>query len=243
MKDKSFENDIYETMLKRAVRDVDNAEAEQSSATDDLTETLRFSPGFEKRMMKYAPKNKRKYSRQSTRRKMVTAASVVIVIGIVVADTMSVQAVRTAVATMFSTWFDGGTQYTFTDPNEPTPPPPPEPTPELSPDTPSVPTLYIPAGFVETERFHLFDLETIIYQNEDGVELSLTTAPHGHAFVIDNENTEFSMVDTDDITFHVYTATMPEFVSFVIWQTDGSSYRLESAYDVQELIKMAKSIT
>ncbi len=102
---------------------------------------------------------------------------------------------------------------------------------------------YLPKGFKEISINTVGKLTRIIYQNEEGIEISLKQYPSKTSkTAVDNENKKFIIIKINGKEAYLCESMDIEKESILIWELNGIVFNISSEIGVEELILIAESI-
>ena len=106
---------------------------------------------------------------------------------------------------------------------------------------------WLPEGFELAEEYDLGDGWRLIFTGETDAYITLTIYPvqEGAGFNIDNEHSTPEDITINGRSAYLRRSNTPDDFSYVIWtnSVDTVAFRLSGAWDVDELIRMAESVT
>lgn len=103
---------------------------------------------------------------------------------------------------------------------------------------------YIPEGYKLRQAFYGDYNTDLIYDNKDDVDIQYSYGiKDGTEISVNNERVEFSERQINGITYYIYRATIPDDYNTVIWSKDDYSFVLESQLSIDEIVKIAESVS
>ena len=224
---------VFDAILKAALEDAMLDELDQMPSNEELNQ-LYASEALDKRVHKLiSSQRKRTYFPQKYRRMVATAAIVLLVVS---ATLMSVEASRVRIINAFLDWQEGHVNIDYSGmtsiPSIPT-----EKTEIITPD-------YIPDGFIEKETQVYGAITDIVYVDADGVKISFSYSPaEGTTATIDTEYHNYELVDINGAEGHLFIAhDLTISGNTIYWALDGTLFELTGHIDHNELVKIAESV-
>lgn len=189
-----------------------------------------FSRKFQKKMNKLIKKEKRSPFIESFISYGKRAGVVLfIVISVAFATTMSVEAYRVRFFEVITRVWEEFTSITFKSEKE-----------IIDRKLIAINPDYIPEGFSILEEDVNDYVNTVIYENESNEEIIYEQSLISNGEIIfDTEDVEVETMNIENQTINFFTN---KGVSQIYWNDDLYIYTLNSAIDIEETLKMAKSI-
>ena len=103
---------------------------------------------------------------------------------------------------------------------------------------------YIPSGF-ERVSLNSSDASCLaVYQNQDGEQITIRlTLAESSDISIDTDNTDYSEITVNQDKAYLFKAKAKGDVSVIIWQHDGIAFKVNSAIDYSEILRIAENIS
>lgn len=224
---------VFEALFRQAVIDDFNKEIDSIPTNEQLAKIYSFSPEFELRMKKLFTKDRRKdfiktislYSRR-------VASVLIIVLGLLFGTLLFNAEVRAAVGNVLVEWYEKFTSFTFIGD-------------EIIDEKKEWSLNYMPEGYIQENYEVLGRITSIEYRNNQGEKIKFTYVPEGSVtnISVDNENHEISnYVILGNEAFSI-TALDDKFDNGLIWNMEGHTFDLWGKIPVDELKKVAESIS
>lgn len=103
---------------------------------------------------------------------------------------------------------------------------------------------YIPEGYKLRQAFYGDFTVDLIYENKADMDIQYGYGIRdGTEISVNNERVEFSERQIDGITYYIYKAMISDDYSTVIWSKDDYSFVLESQLSIDEIVKIAESVS
>jgi hypothetical protein len=224
---------VFEALFRQAVIDDFNEEIDSIPTNEQLTEIYSFSPEFETRMKKLFTKDRRKdfiktislYSRR-------VASVLIIVLGLLFGTLLFNAEVRATVGNILVEWYEKFTSFTFRDD-------------EIIDEKKEWNLNYLPEGYIQENYEVLGRITSIEYRNNQGEKIRFTyrLEESNTNISVDNENHEISSCSILGNKAFSITALDDKFDNGVIWNMDGHTFDLWGKVSIDELKKIAKSIS
>lgn len=218
---------LFEAMFRQAVIEIYEEELEALSAS---TEVYTFSEGHNAKMKKLF----RKVSRQE---KLTTAvkwaqrsAAIIVLAFVMLLGTMFVSPqVKAAVQEFMMSFFDTHVKFDTTGPDA------------IEEPEDLVPS-YLPDGFVEVGRLDFAGVLELTYANSSDEEIIFTRMGPSGSYSADNESHTYYTVNEGGMTYHIFEDEDVREISMVIWTVGDSLLSVEAILEIDELLRIAKSI-
>ena len=224
---------IFEALFRQAVIDDFNEEIDSIPTNEQLAKIYSFSPEFEIRMKKLFTKDRRRslfkkgmfYSRR-------VATIFIIVLGLLFGTLLFNTEVRAAVGKVFVEWYDKFTSFTFRDD-------------EIISEKKDWTLNYLPKGYAMKNYEVLGRITNIEFTNEQGDKIRFSYHPEGSItnISVDNENHKIDRCEILNNEVYCISAVDDKFDNGVIWNMDGYTFDLWGKIPVDELIKIAESMS
>lgn len=233
MDDNRVNEVVFEALFRQAVIDDFNEELDSIPTNKELAKIYSFSPEFEVQMKKLLTKDRRRSLIKAAIYYSRKAASIfIIVLGILFGTLLFNAEVRATVGTVLVEWYEKFTSFTFRDD-------------ELVNEKIDWVLVYLPEGYVQKNHEVLGHVTNIEYMNEQGDKIRFSYSP-GESITnisVDNENHEIDKyVILGNEAFSI-TAVNDKFDNGIIWNMDGHTFDLWGKAPVDELKKIAESIS
>ncbi len=224
---------VFEALFRQAVIDGFNEEIDSIPTNKQLAKIYTFSPEFEIRMKKLFIKDRRRGLLKNTMLYSRRVASVlIIVLGLLFGTLLFNTEVRAAVGKVLVEWYEKFTSFTFNDD-------------EVIYEKKDWTLNYLPEGYTLKNYEVLGRITNIEFTNNQGdkIRFSYRLEEGITNISVDNENHEInSYVILDKEAFSI-TAVNDKFDNGVIWNMDGHTFDLWGKIPVDELRKIAESIS
>jgi len=231
---KDHVNDVvFEALFRQAVIDDFNEEIDSIPTKEQLTKIYSFSPEFEIRMKKLFIKDRRRSLLKDTMLYSRRVASVlIIVLGLLFGTLLFNTEVRAAVGKVLVEWYEKFTSFTFNDD-------------EVIGEKKDWTLNYLPEGYTLKIYEVLGRITNIEFINNQGDKIRFSYRPEEGItnISVDNENHEISSYVILDKEAFSITAVNDKFDNGVIWNMEGHTFDLWGKIPVDELKKVAESIS
>jgi hypothetical protein len=199
-------------------------------------ENLSFSGAHEQRIhVMFAWERAKKIMGKVFNYSARVASYIAIVIALAGALLMTQSEVRAVVRETVVEWYEAFINFRFFQDHE---------TPAVNSEAPYFEPKYLPESFTETYSEILFESVTKIYSSFDEIDVLFTAHPIGSgAYNVDNEHTRYEVEYRDGAEYHVLESTDEEYPSHILWQMDGYEFTLNGNIPMDELWKMALSVS
>lgn len=197
-------------------------------------ETISFSPEFELKMKKLFVRERRKdFLKKALHYVKRTAAVFVIATTIIFAILLFNPEVRAAVKNTVVEWYDKFTSFIIQGETSHI-----DEKKEWRPE-------YLTTGYRENTIEKFGKRTNIEYVNDTGDVIRLSYRPEGNDtnISVDNENHRIEGGAINEHEAYIVKATNDDFESGVIWSIDGYTFNVWSKLPIDELIKIAQSIS
>jgi hypothetical protein len=222
---------VFEAIIKDAVIADFKAEMESIPSETEILQEHPLSSGHIRKMKKIFALERR---REMTRRIATYAKSAVIVLCVTVTFffvlLMLNPEVRATVREAIVDFFEGFTRIGFIETDLPTS------------NSSDFSLQYIPDGFTQTSADQYGESQLIVYENKDGNAIMFDFGTGG-SYTVDNEFTVYHTEISDGITYHIYKASDTIHDSNIIWAVDGYTFQINGTAPIEELKRMAYSLT
>jgi hypothetical protein len=224
------ENPFGEAMLRQAFIEYHRRELAALPPEAELAKLHTFSSGHEVRMKALLAKaDRRVFWHKAVRVSRRVAAVVLIAVTLLFGLLLTHPEVQAAVQKVFVEWYDTFTRFAFPD------------TQVIAPDV-EWQLAYVPEGFEQSFYAYSNGDTEIEYQNLEGEFIRLQVLPTIQAsFSVDNENSNYTVKQVDDVEYQVFSASSDEYVSRILWDKDGYAFMLTSTLTTQEIMEIALS--
>lgn len=223
----------FDEMLRAAVSDSAQMQADALTARTDGQPDHRFSPRFRRRAAKLQ-KHPIRSTRSPGQQALRTAAMILVTLGLTGTVLLSFPQVRAAVWGFVRTVYPTHTEYHFTNP-----------APEEPVDLPTLHAGWLPEGYEETMVQNTGNRVWIEYQKDDAViRLRYRLATQGFVFSIDNEHTTEEVMIKNGVNYTVYLSENTSNCLLTWFSADATIfYQLEGFCETDELIKLAENLS
>ncbi|OPZ92185.1 MAG: hypothetical protein BWY74_01706 [Firmicutes bacterium ADurb.Bin419] len=224
---------VFEALFRQAVIDDFNEEIDSIQANEQLAKIYSFSADFEIRMKKLLTRDRRKSSFKNAMLYSRKVASVlIIVLGLLFGTLLFNTEVRAAVGKVLVEWYDKFTSFTFRDD-------------EIISEKKDWTLNYLPEGYAMNNYEVLGRITNIDFKNELGDKIRFSYHPEGSIINIsvDNENHKIDRCEILNNEAYCISAVDDEFDNGVIWNMDGHTFDLWGKIPMEELKKVAESIS
>jgi len=224
---------VFEALFRHAVIDDFNEEIDSIPTKEQLTKIYSFSPEFEIRMKKLFIKDRRKSLFKNTMLYSRRVASVlIIVLGLLFGTLLFNTEVRAAVGKVLVEWYEKFTSFTFNDD-------------EVIGEKKDWTLNYLPEGYTLKNYEVLGRITNIEFANNQGdkIRFSYRLEEGITNISVDNENHEISSYVILDKEAFSITAINDKFDNGIIWNMDDHTFDLWGKMPVDELKKVAESIS
>ncbi|WP_406241879.1 DUF4367 domain-containing protein [Tissierella carlieri] len=224
---------VFEALFRQAIIDDFNEEIDSIPTNEQFAEIYSFSIDFEIRMKKLFTRDRRRSSFKNAMLYSRKVASIlIIVLGLLFGTLLFNNEVRAAVGKVLVEWYDKFTSFTFRDD-------------EVIGEKKDWTLNYLPKGYALKNYEVLGRITNIEFTNNQGdkIRFSYRLEEGITNISVDNENHEInSYVILDKEAFSI-TAVNDKFDNGVIWNMEGHTFDLWGKVPVDELKKVAESIS
>lgn len=233
MKARQIDDHVFEALFRQAVIDDYTEEIDSIPSKNELMKRISFSAEFELRMKKLLVREQRKETLAKVTKFVKRAAAVFVVATSIFFSTMLLNyEVRAAVKNTIVEWYDKFTSFIFYGETSDT-----DKQKEWRPK-------YLPVGYHEISIETLGKEINIEYINDQGDIILFSYKPEGNINIsIDNKNHTIESNSINGYEAYIAKATKDGFENGVIWSMDKYTLSIWSRHSVEELIKMAQSIS
>lgn len=241
MSNQEMKNQIFEVMLKAAIKESFENEVRAYPSADTLTEDYNLSLATHRKIERMIRDSSQKLA-QLQIKKVAKKAAVIAAITIPVSifGLFSVDASRNAIFNALLEWKADHLDIKYEDKNSNS-----STVGSSAPSTGSVlKPKYIPEGFVEDTLTKSGSYYNISYKNSEGNLIILRTfsLEKEGVFSVDTENTLQKQITINGIKTNIFEAKRKEDCSYIVWNSQNKSFVLSSNISVKELISMAESM-
>ena len=233
MKNNQVNDVVFEALFCQAVIDNFNEEIDSIPSNEQLTKLYSFSPEFEIKMKKLFIKDSRKdFAKTVLLYSKRVASILIIVLGLLFSTLLFNTEVRAAVGKVLVEWYEKFTSFTFEDN-------------KVFGENKGWTLGYLPEGYIQKKYEVLGHITSIEYRNNQDEKIRFTYIPEGSItnISVDNENHEINTcVILNNEAFSI-SAVDDAFDNGVIWNMDGHTFDLWGKIPVNELKKIAESIS
>lgn len=224
---------IFEALFRQAVIDDFNEEIDSIPTNEQLAEIYSFSSEFEMRMKKlFVEDHRRNFLKNVMLYSRRVASILVIVLGLLFGTLLFNTEVRAAVGKVLVEWYEKFASFTFRDE-------------EIIVEKKEWTLEYLPKGYLLKNYEVLGNVTNMEFINNQGDKIRFSYRPENSItnISVDNENHKIdSHVILDNETFSI-TAVDDRFDNGVIWNMDGYTFSLWGKISINELNKIAESIS
>lgn len=224
---------VFEALFRQAVIDDFNEEIGSIPTNEQLAVIYSFSSEFEMRMKKLFVKDRRrsfvKTAMYFSRR---VASILIIVLGLLFGTLLFNTEVRATVGKILVEWYEKFTSFIFIDD-------------EVINEKKDWTLKYLPEGYVQENHEILGSITNIEFINNKGDKIRFSYRPENSItnISVDNENHEIdSCIILNNEAFSI-TAVDDRFDNGIIWNMDGHTFNLWGKISINELKKIAESIS
>ena len=230
-------NKIFDTILETAVKDDFQQELDKFPPEEALRKGYTPSQELNQKIKKTIARNNHKIRIQKLGKITKRAAIIVaIILPIVTASLLSVEASRNAIFNAVMEWkSDHADIYFHQDSSN-----------QASQDTDEnslYQPQYLPDGFTECSTIKIGPAYEIRYQNNENVSIIFDQTPSSKGkTMIDSEHATYKEIIINGQKAFLLAAKIPNDKTQILWQSDKTSFKLSSSINPQELIKMVESM-
>lgn len=224
---------VFEALFRQAVIDDFNEEIDSIPTNEQLAKIYTFSPEFEIRMKKLFLKDRRRGLLKNTMLYSRRVASVlIIVLGLLFGTLLFNTEVRAAVGKVLVEWYEKFTSFTFNDD-------------EVIDEKKDWTLNYLPEGYELKNYEVLGRITNIEFINEQGGKIRFSYHPEGSItnISVDNENHKIDRCEILNNEAYCISAVDDKFDNGVIWNMNGHTFDLWGKIPLDELKKVAESIS
>lgn len=224
---------FFEALFRQAIIDDFNDEINSIPSNEQLSKLYSFSSEFETKMKKlFAKDSRRDFARTVLLYSKRVASILIIVLGLLFSTLLFNTEVRATVGKVLVEWYEKFTSFTFEDNR-------------VIVENKEWTLGYLPEGYIQKNYEVLGLVTSIEYRNNQGEKIRFTYVPEGSVtnISVDNENHEISSCSILGNEAFSITAVDDEFDNGVIWNMDGHTFDLWGKIPVNELKKIAESIS
>jgi len=225
-------NSIYEDILRQAVIDEYYQELSALPTEEELATRYTFSEYHVKRMKKLFAKDRKHDFYIGMIKWGKTAAALFVVAFALLFGTLFFTSpeVRAAVKGVIIEWFETFTKFYSEDDKN------------LNDEEITWEISYFPKNFQVTDIIETNSITKIIMQNDQGEIISLTYMQNEGSASINNENVEYDIYEYEGMEFHIFRSKDSDKLNTIVWNGEEYCFRLSSSININELIKIAKSV-
>lgn len=237
MNNMELEKQLFETILKAAVKDDYQRELDAMPTEEVLRKEYDPSPELDRKIQKMIKKS---YHQSLLHKAAKAAQKVALIIAIIIpislVSLLSVEATRIAIFNSVMEWKSDHVDIFFQDQhgNQPA-----QNSDELNLWEPQ----YLPNGFIESNQITIGPTYRIQYLNKNKTSIVFDQTPltEGSKFAVDTDNTIYKEITIHDGKAKLFAAKTPNDKTYLLWQNSKTSFMLTSTINQEELIKMAES--
>jgi hypothetical protein len=222
-------HDAFDAMLRRALIDKLDDEADALPSKQELNHMYTFSEAHKNKMTNLFAKNRRSEILASFVKWGKRAAIFIIITSTVLLGTLMLSSdVRAAVRSVIIRIYEQFTRFEFSD----------VPTEEQHWELTK-----IPEGYELNHYFYYSGHSLSYYINPTTGRNMSFTFMHGIGITaMDNEDMDISIVVLDGVEYHVFVSLMPDKNSAVIWQCSGYQFSMDANLGFDDILALAKSV-
>lgn len=227
MLDNTGKDSLFEAMFRQAVIEIYEEELEELSAS---TGVHTFSELHNAKMKKLFRKASRQEKLTTAVKWVQRSAAVIVLAFIMLLGTIFVSPqAKAAVEEFMMSFFDTHVKF---DTNSPVPI---EELEDLVPD-------YIPDGFVEVDRLDFAGMLELTYANSSNEKICISRMGATGSYSADNENHTYYTINEGGMTYHIFEDEDVREISMVIWTVGDSLFSIEATLEIDEILRIVKSI-
>lgn len=224
---------IFEALFRQAVIDNFNEEIDSIPTNEQLSKKYLFSTEFEMQMKALFAKDRRISSIKTFILYSRKVASIfIIVLGLLFCTLLFNTEVRASVGKVFIEWYEKFTSFTFRGD-------------EVVDEKKDWNLKHLPEGYAQENYELLGSITNIEFINNQGNKIRFSYRPE-KSFTnisVDNENHEIASCIILDKEAFAISAVNDKFDNGVIWNMNGHTFSLWGKLPIDELKKMAESIS
>jgi len=224
---------VFEALFRQAVIDDFNEEIDSIPTNEQLAKIYTFSPKFEIQMKKLFTKDRRKHFIKTVSLYSRRAISVIIIVlGLLFGTLLFNTEVRATVGNVLIEWYEKFTSFTFKDD-------------EIIDEKEEWNLNYIPEGYTLNNYEKLGRITNIEFTNKQGDKIRFSYRPEGNItnISVDNENHKIDRGEILNNEAYFVNGIDNAFDNGIIWNMNGHTFDLWGIIPVDELKKVAESIS
>lgn len=224
---------VFEALFRQAVIDDFNEEVDSIPTNEQLAKIYPFSTDFEIRMKKLFTRDCRRSSFRNAMFFIRRVASIlIIVLGLLFGTLLFNTEVRAAVGKVLVEWYQKFTSFTFRDS-------------EIIVEKKEWTLEYLPEGYTMKNHEVLGRITNVEFVNELGDKIRFSYRPEGNItnISVDNENHKIDSCEILNNEAYCISTIDDELHNGVIWNRDGHTFDLWGKIPMEELKKIAESIS
>ncbi len=224
---------VFEALFSQAVIDNFNEEIDSIPSNEELGRIYSFSTEFEVKLKKLLKRDRRRDLIKTTMYYSKKVASIfIIVLGLLFSILLFNTEVRAAVGKVFVEWYEKFTSFTFSGE-------------EAINERKEWSLTYLPKGSVLDKEEILGRVTNIEYINNQGDKIRFSYSPEesNTNISVDNENHKINKDSVLDNEAYSIIAIDDKFDNGLIWNMEGHTFNLWGKAPIDELKKIAESIT
>lgn len=233
MNKEQVNNAVFEALFRQAIIDDFNEEIDSIPTNEQLARIYSFSTDFQIRMKKLLTKDRRRGSFKNVMIYSRKVASILIIIlGLLFGTLLFNTEVRAAVGKVLVEWYDKFTSFTFRND-------------EIIVEKKDWTLEYLDEGYVQNNYEVLGNVTNVEFINSQGDKIRFSYRPENSItnISVDNENHEIGRyVILDNEAFSI-AAVDDRFDNGIIWNMDDYTFSLWGKIPINELKKIAESIS
>lgn len=227
---KQMTDNVFDALLRQAVIDNFFDELESLPSAGELAVMFKPSEAHKTRMKRLFTAEKRKEILHTTLvwSKRV-AAVITIATTILFASLMLVPEVRAIITDTIIEWHERFARFapsSTTDANKT----------KLEP-------MYIPDGFSEEMRDNNETMSIILYMNKNNELITFQSSLSEATTLVDSEDRVYETRNVEGVEYHIFAAEGSKSENIIVWDNQGQRYIVISTISIDELLKMALSVS
>ena len=216
----------FDAIFAQAVVDNFMDELDSLPPEAELSKKYVYSASHEERMKRLFRKEEfKEYFKTATTYLKKIAAVIVIIAAVLFGGMMTVPQVRAMTVQTVIQWFDQFTKFA----------------PQGSESNEWKPA-YVPEGYSEIDKVISEKLSFIVFQDNNGNQISFTFVPADGSVSVNDEGVDYSRITDGSVVYHIFASKDALQNSSVVWEQDGMRFVLEGTLTKNELLKIAKSV-
>lgn len=226
---KQMSDNAFEALFKQAVIDDFFDELDSLPPAHELSMQYKPSDAHTARMKRlFATEKRRDRGHVVLMWSKRIAAVITIAVTLLFGSLMFVSEVRAAVVDTIIEWRDRFVRFTSTSPDV---------------EKTNLEPLYIPDGFNEEIRDDTGTVTIIMYINADNEIITFQSSLSGGSLSVDSEERTYEAISINGVEYHMFVADYDNDENTVLWDNLGQRYFVTSTISMDELMKMALSVS